>query len=212
MIKTILFDVDGTLLDTKSLIIETIKKVFTFHFSDVRLTEDEITKIFFGPPLNVSFKAYVKSEDELNMAISTYRKYNLELHDEFVVAFSGAKETLSYLKKRGIKLGVVSSKMHDVVKRGLELTGLLKYIDCVIGLDDCDEHKPSPKPILEAINALSSKPNQTLYVGDHPNDIEAGRKAGVYTCAVTYSEFLSDLLALFPTYVIDELINLKDIV
>ena len=211
MIKTILFDADGTLLDTKELIIETLNRVFAEIFPDVKISREEKIKIFFGPPLNRSLSNFVKTEEELENAISVYRRHNIELHDSYVKAFAGAKDTLRFLKKNGIKTGVVSSKFHAVVKKGLILCGIDEYIDVIIGLDDCDEAKPSAAPILKAIEELKSKPKETLYVGDHVNDIEAGKRAGVSTCAVTYSDFIKDLLAINPNYVIDELRNLKDI-
>ena len=210
MIKTILFDLDGTLINTKQLITETVRKVFDELFGGTQMTDTEITSKFFGPPLKVSFLEYV-NQKEITNVIEVYKKHNLVIHDKYTKAFPGAKDTLKFLKNRGIKIGIVSSKMHDVVEKGLVLCELDEYVDLIVGLDDCDEHKPSPKPVLAALEKLESVGEETIYVGDHPNDIEAGARAGVLTCAVTYGEFLKEQLALNPNFIIDELKNLKDI-
>ncbi len=158
---TILFDLDGTLLDTKPLIDRSFIHTFEHFRSDMKLT-DELLDSFFGPTLYQSFSRFSDDEKEIEQMIAYYREFNISHHDEMVKAMPGAKALLSSLHKKGYNLGVVSSKKTDLVCHGLELFDLLDYMDIVIGADEVENHKPAPDGILLAIEKIKDKNMKSL--------------------------------------------------
>ncbi|MDE6585047.1 MAG: prolipoprotein diacylglyceryl transferase [Anaeroplasmataceae bacterium] len=202
---TILFDLDGTLLNTKDLIYRTFIHTFE-HFRPEHVLTDEELDSFFGPSLRQTFSRYSEDEEEITAMIKYYREYNVSIHDEFVTAFPWAKNIVRSLARKGYKLGVVSSKKTDLVEHGLELFGMLDNMRVVIGEEDVQSPKPDPEGILKAMEILHSK--KALYVGDGVGDIEAGKNAGIDTIGVLYSDRKEAILAAEPTYTIK---NLSDI-
>lgn len=201
----VLFDLDGTLLDTKPLIDASFIHVFEKFRPDYNLTEDELDA-FFGPTLYQSFSKYSNDENEIEKMIAYYREYNIKEHDSVVKAFPQAKEVIDTLNKKGIKLGVVSSKKTDLVCHGLELFGLLEKMDLVIGSDEVINHKPAPDGILLAKERLHG--NVVYYVGDTKNDIIAAKAANVKSVGVLYSKHPEVMLEVEPDYTINKLNDL----
>ena len=124
MIKAVLFDLDGTLLDTNELIYNSFDKTFKDKLG-LTLKREEIVS-FFGVPLKDSFKPYLKelgkfNEDFLEELIKYYRSNNEEMHDKMCFAFDGVKELLTELKAKGIKMGIVTSKRGNLAKRGMKI-------------------------------------------------------------------------------------------
>ncbi len=209
--KTILFDLDGTLIQTTKIILDTFVLTFEKFFPTIKLTETELTNML-GHTLFTTFGQYTLSKEKVDEMIEYYRHMSNQKIQEGLIAYPEAKETMTYLKKKGCTIGVVTSKMRHVATYHLELTELLPYVDGLIGYEDTELHKPNPEPILKALELLKAKKETTIYVGDHENDIVAAKKAGISACAVTYSHRLKEMLMEQPEFVIDELMNLKDIV
>ncbi|MBQ3253091.1 MAG: prolipoprotein diacylglyceryl transferase [Acholeplasmatales bacterium] len=205
---TILFDLDGTLLNTKPLIDRSFIHTFE-HFRPDYVLKDEELDSFFGPTLYQTFSKYSNDEKEIEAMIQYYRDYNIPHHDEMVKPFPGAKDILKTLHKKGYKLGVVSSKKTDLVKHGLELFGLLEYMDIVIGADEVENHKPAPDGILLAKKELNG--NNVAYVGDTLNDMAAAKAAGVKAIGVLYIKDPSIMLEAAPDYVINRLQDLINV-
>ncbi len=201
----VLFDLDGTLLDTKALIDASVVYTFEKHRPDYKLTEDEIDA-FFGPTLEQSFSKYTADKEEIDEMIKTYRDYNWANHDVMVKAFPRAKETLKALKNNGLKTAVVSSKKSDMVLHGLEICGLSKYVDLIVGCESVTEPKPSPEGILKAKNELGV--NKVAYVGDTMADIEAAIEANVTSVGVLYIKHPEIMMEAKPDYVINNLSEL----
>lgn len=209
--KTILFDLDGTLIQSTEIILETFVLTFEKFFPSMKLSETELTNML-GHTLYTTFAFYTDSENQVNEMVEYYRVISNQKIEEGLKAYPGAAETMAYLKKKGCTIGVVTSKMRHVASYHLELTGLSPYVDGLIGYEDSVEHKPNPEPLLKALELFKAKPKTTIYVGDHENDMTAAKKAGISACAVTYSHRLLEMLMVQPEFVIDELVNLKDIV
>lgn len=210
MIDTVLFDLDGTLIDSNNLIITTFKHVFETELPHIKMSEADYIP-FIGPTLVQGFGKYVKDEAHIQHLILVYRKKNLELHDDYISAFDGALELLIHLKSKGIQTGIVSSKMHFLVERGLRVTGLLPYIDVIIGSDDVINHKPHKEPIIKALG-LFDEFDEAIYVGDHPNDILSGKAAGIKTIGMNYSWHLKGLKEANADYYLDSLIQIKEVI
>ena len=202
---TILFDLDGTLLNTRELINRSFIHTFE-HFRPEKVLTDEELDSFFGPSLRQTFSRFSEDEEEIEEMVKYYRDYNVAVHDELVTAFPGAKSLIKTLARKGYKIGVVSSKKTDLVEHGLELFGMLENVRVVIGEEDVKTPKPDPEGILRAMDMLHSK--KALYVGDGVGDIEAGKNAKIDTIGVLYSDRKDQILAAEPTYTIH---NLNDI-
>ncbi len=205
---TILFDLDGTLVDTKKLIDYSFVSTFEHFFSDITLTDEDLLS-FFGPPLKVTFARYTTDEDLNAKMCEYYRKINKEAHDELITAYPNLSLTLKTLKKKGYKVGIVSSKRTDMVLKALDLFHVTSYFDTVIGEDDVINHKPHEEGILKAMGQLGSV--RAIYVGDNPSDIICGKNAKISTCAVRYSHRFLELEELNPDYIIDNLIDMLKI-
>ena len=203
--EAVIFDLDGTLLDSKSLIDQSVIYTFEKHRPDYKLTEEEIDS-FFGPTLQQGFGRYAKDEDELQEMIKTYREYNIANHDIMVKAFPRAKETLRELKRSGLKIAVVSSKKSDLLLHGLEICGLDKYVDIVCGYESVSKPKPDPEGILKTLKDLNV--TKAAYVGDTKGDIEAAIAAHVTSVGVLYIKHPEIMMDAKPDYVISNLYEL----
>lgn len=206
---TVLFDLDGTLLDTKELIDRTF--IYTFeHFRPGKVLTDGELNSFFGPSLRITFSKYSQDEKEIEEMIAYYRNYNQSIHDEMVKIFPGAKNLVHMLKKKGYKLGIVSSKKADLVAHGLDLFGIKDCFDIIIGEEDVTQPKPNPEGILKAIEQLGSQ--HAIYVGDGVGDIQAGKNAQIDTVGVLYTSFREkEILEQEPTYTIHSLSDMNTI-
>ena len=209
--KLILFDLDGTLIKSTGIILESFKMSFDKYFPDVKLSEEKLTS-FLGTTLWQTFGEYTKDDDMITEIIGYYRHVSEAMLEKDLVAYPNAHETIQFLKDHGCQVGVVTSKLNHVASHHLAITKLLPLIDGLIGYDDVKTHKPDPEPLLKALALFDVEANEAIYIGDHENDIKAAKKAGMLSCAVTYSYRLKQMLNEFPDYVIDDISHIKDLV
>lgn len=202
--KAVLFDLDGTLLDTKEIIFKNVLATFKEVKPEVKLTQAQLQS-FLGPTLEQSFQVYGKNEKERQKLVATFRKHNEVNHQESVAIFPSVKETFETLKAHGYFVGIVSSKRHRFIKLDLEKSGLDVFVDAIIGSDDVDAHKPDPKPIIVALEKLGVSASAAYYVGDHANDIKAAKAAGVVSIAVSYAIDYEAVLKEQPDYIVDRI-------
>jgi len=208
-ITTLLFDFDGTLLDTNDLIIQSFLSVLGKRYPGRFTKEDALG--FIGPSLKQTFDEIDESLTEL--MIQEYRAWNIAMHDELAVEFDGVAETLRLLKAKGVKMAIVSTKRSDIVKKGMKLMGIEDLFEVVIGLDNVVNPKPDPEPILLALEQLGAKKEEALMIGDNSHDIEGGHNAGVRTAGVAWTAKGEDFLASFnPTIMLQHITDLLDIV
>ena len=209
LIKAVLFDLDGTLIDTNELIIESFKHTFKEHLN-IDVPESEIV-MYFGEPLIDTLVRYDK--ENANLLFNTYIKYNEAIHDDKAREVVYAKETISELKALGIKVGVVTSKRKLIAERGLKLFNLFDKMDVIITPEDTAKHKPEPEPIYKACEILNVRPNEALMIGDSHFDILCGKNAGAKTCVVKYTVLPLDKIMVYnPEYAIDEIKEITNIV
>lgn len=181
--KVLVFDCDGTVLDTYELIEHIVLETFKEVNPTYPITLDEAHS-FFGPYINDTFTKYAKDEEELNLYIDTYGKYAEKLTAKYIKAYPGIKEALASLKGQGYIICIASNKISKEVYRGLKICGLEKYIDEVIGAELMKEAKPSP----DCINQLKKKfkVKKVMMIGDTETDILTGKNASAFTCGVTW--------------------------
>lgn len=210
MIDTILFDLDGTLLDTNELIIQSFHHALQVHELTPVLRGDIIGQM--GKPLREMISLFSK-RTEVDDIVVSYREFNLRKHDEMVLIFPQVKETLAALYAQGIKLGVVTSKVRLTVARGLELFGLMPYLSAIVTSDDVSQPKPHPESVFLALSRLDAKPENTLMVGDSQYDLLAAQGAGVRSAGVAWSLQGEAVLRQFgPTYMLQDMSELLGIV
>ena len=207
--NTVLFDLDGTLLDTNKLIFDSFHHAFDKLYKEVPSTD--ILTSFFGMTLIEAFKKLAKDEKDVKALISSFREFNLSNHDDYVKIFPGVEDTIIQLKKDNYKIGVVTSKLNKTAKRGLKLFDLEKHIDVFIGADDTQIHKPNPFPVLECLRRIGTTGESSFMVGDSPHDITAGKLSGCKTVFVNYSMVNIDRNLLECDYRINKMNELIEI-
>ena len=204
-ITTVLFDLDGTLIDTNELIITTYLHTLEKYYPSKYQREDVLP--FLGPTLHDVFGNM--DPDRVEEMVSEYRAFNIANHDELVKEFVGVKETVQTLKDRGYKLGIVTTKRHDVTLKGLRLMELEAYFEVIVAYDHVEKVKPDPEPIFKALEQLGSTPEESIMVGDNFHDIWAGKNAGTATAGVAWSIKGREYVAKYePDYMLE---NMKDL-
>lgn len=189
-IKSILFDLDGTLLNTNLLVIRAFQHTLQKHLG-ITVSDEELYPSF-GEPLTDTLARY--NPDDIQGMLATYRAFDFEHHDELASFFPGAPETIKKLAEAGIKLAVVTSKHRYVASQCSHLPVIEDYLKAVITFDDVTNPKPDPEPILKALDILREKPARTLMVGDSPPDIQSARNAGTRSAVVGWSVFPFEVL------------------
>ena len=179
----VLFDLDGTLIDSGPMILASMKHAAkTVLGHDV--PEEVLTAAVGGPGLVAQMRAL--DPDRVDDLVSTYRRHNEPLHEQ-LEAFWEVVEVLPRLRAEGRRLGIVTAKRRETVQLAFDrIPGLESSFEVVIGSEDTGRHKPDPEPILEALARLDAAPEDAAYVGDSPFDVRAAKAAGVYAVAVAW--------------------------
>ncbi len=199
--RVVLFDLDGTLVDSIELIVRAATHAFTAVRGDSPPREEIISGI--GKPLMTQFGAYASDRGELDRLIATYREYQLEHHDALTRPYDGVNEVVAWLDDVGRSLGVVTSKVEPLAHRALDHVGLSRHFPLVVGIESTTRHKPDPDPLLHALERLAGTRHEAVYIGDSPFDLRAARAAGMASIAVTWGAFAEDTLrAEQPTAVV----------
>jgi pyrophosphatase PpaX len=191
-LQTALFDLDGTLIDSIRLILDSYHHTLTEHKLPARTDEDWLKGV--GTPLSVQFSEWRESPETLEALIATYREYNLKHHDNMVTVYPGVLEAVREIKAAGLQTGLVTSKNRLGALRGLKLVGLEALMDVLVCADEVTNPKPHPEPVEKAVALLGADPASTVYVGDSVHDMHSGRAAGVKTAAALWGPFGRDHL------------------
>ncbi|HEU4681887.1 MAG TPA: pyrophosphatase PpaX [Gemmatimonadales bacterium] len=186
-LRTVLFDLDGTLIDSIRLILDSYHHTLSQHKLPARSDEDWLKGV--GTPLHVQFSEWRELPETLEAMIATYREYNLKHHDRMVTVYPGVLEAVREIKAAGLQTGLVTSKNRQGALRGLNLVGLEALMDVLVCCDEVTNPKPHPEPVEKAVELLGADPSTTLYVGDSVHDMVSGRAAGVKTAAALWGPF-----------------------
>lgn len=198
-LQTVLFDLDGTLIDSIQLIIDSYHHTLAVHGIPARTDQEWLDGI--GTPLRVQFAEWAHDEERMEAMIDTYREYNIFHHDSRVSVYPGVVDMVQAVRAAGCRTGLVTSKNRVGAFRGLRVAGLEEAMDVVIGADDVVHPKPHREPVDRAVAHLGADPARTVYVGDSVHDMHSGRSAGVRTAAVLWGPFgRSDLEPAGPDY------------
>lgn len=192
ILDTVLFDNDGTLVDTCDLILESFHHAVRNVLGHDIVDEKLMAKV--GQPLATQMWDFTDDPAVHEELLLTYREFNHRIHDDRVSLFPGVREGLERLREEGFKMGVVTSKMSPLARRGLEVLEVAEFFDCLVGADSCSKHKPDPDPILMGCDLLGATPESCVYVGDSPYDLQASNAAGTLSVAALWGMFDEDAL------------------
>lgn len=206
MIKAVLFDIDGTLLDTFEFVFSAVR--FTLDKHNLTVSEKMIMKAA-GKPL-VEYYRYVLPGEDFELLAQTHRDFQENKH-HLAKPFQNVEEILKSLKKEKYKLAGVSNRSKKSLIKSLKISKLHKYFDVIIGADDIKNPKPHPEPFLKALKFLKVSKNQAIVVGDTENDVLSARAAGIKCVAVTYGWIGKKIKKSKPDFVIDKIEELKSI-
>jgi pyrophosphatase PpaX len=183
----VLFDLDGTLLDSIELILRSARNAFVGY--DGRVPTDAEWLEGLGRPLADCMRPYAANDTHLEQLLDGYRTYQRAHHDRLVKCYDRVVGTIHDLRAAGHQLGVVTSKTHALTVQALALEGIDTTFDVIISLDSTTQHKPHPAPVLAALEALTRPASEAVFVGDSPYDVESGNSAGVTTVGALWGPF-----------------------
>lgn len=200
-IRAILFDVDGTLLDSTDFIYSAFEYAFDTH-GIARLSREEM-RLDIGCPLDEVYSLMVPGCDT-HVLTESHRRFQ-ERNLNLIQLFSDTIPVLEELKGRSFKLGAVTTRSRRTSVRSLEVHDIAKYFDIVVSAEDVSNLKPHPEPVEKALSRIKVEPIHAMMVGDTAADILAGKNAGTKTVAALYGFGGESLRALKPDYAIQRL-------
>ncbi len=195
----LLFDLDGTLVDTIELLCQSMEFAFDGHPGPRPSRTDWIAGI--GTTLRSQVQPYTADQADLEWLIARYRVFQTEHFEAMTTPYPGVPEVLRALHEAGHPLGVVTSKSHALARKVLDHVGFTPLFSVVVGGDSIANPKPHPEPVQLALTTLGAHPQEAIFVGDSPHDIRSGNAAGVATAACLWGPFdRATLFSAGPTH------------
>ncbi len=208
-IDAVIFDADGTLLDTREFIFVALERTLGDH-GHIVPSRDEFTK-YMGAHLADMYAALAPDGDVAKLV-----EHHRELHSGellyLVAAYEGLHELLSHIREQGMKLGICTNRgagARDLLRQ----IGVLKDFDVVVTADDVKNHKPDPEGLLQALENIGVAAARAVMVGDTTADVGAGKNAGVaFTIGLTHGFTSAETLReAGADYIADHLSEIPDI-
>lgn len=210
MIQSVLFDFDGTIINTNALIEEGLN-YFAEKYRGSRLTKQEHAALT-GKTLEDQM-AYINATHAEGMT-EQFRIWYKHHHNQKTFAFPGIKEIIKTLYRANYRLGIVSNNSTESIKMGLNHLDLEAYFEAIITRDDVTQTKPAPEGLHKIMRSLDLNEKETLFIGDTSNDILAAKNAGIHSVMVGWSHMtIDEIMTLEPDYIIllpEHLLNVID--
>lgn len=205
-VKAVLFDIDGTIIDTYDFVYKAVDYTLKFHKLTV---SPERLQSAMGRPL-IEFYKFIFPDLDFMLFAKTHDKFQA---DKFYLAkpFNKVAEVLKKIKDANIKIAAVSNRTRKSVIKSLKLGKLDEYFDVIVAVDDVENPKPHQEHALKALDFLKVKPADAIMVGDTDHDIMTGKNAGIKTVGVSYGWFGENIKNHKPDFVIDNLEELLKI-
>jgi pyrophosphatase PpaX len=186
-LRTFLFDLDGTIIDSIRLILDSYHHTLAAHGYPPRSDDEWLRGI--GTPLRAQFAEWADDPDHLAALIATYREFNLAHHDAMVTPYDGVLDEIRAIRAAGHRTGLVTSKNRQGALRGLGLCDAEALMDVLVCADEVENPKPHAEPVLRALDLLGADAASAVFIGDSVHDMHSGRAAGVRTAAVLWGPF-----------------------
>ncbi len=181
MITTFLFDVDGTLLDTREFIFRATEYALNKH--NYPIPDRSVIAPLVGRDFDAFYHTLTGDRSRVKGLQESHRGFQFANMD-LSLPYSDVIDTLKILKEKGYQLGAVTSRSRKTSLASLEVSGLLPFFDVVVSAEDAHELKPDPAPVLLALEKLGACPENAVMVGDSWLDVQAGIDAGTKTVRV----------------------------
>ena len=185
--KAILFDLDGTLLDTHDMILTSFRHACATVLLPEEAPPDDKLMDMIGIPLKTQMEIIAPEKSEA--LFDAYVEKNSQIQETMLGGFEGTEQVLNLLLAKGLRLGVVTSKRHGPAIHGLKQMGLDGYFEFVLGADNTKEHKPKPGPLLDGAKLMGLSPFDCAYIGDSPYDMQAAVSANMYAVGALWGMF-----------------------
>lgn len=210
MIRNILFDFDGTLVDSAPGIVKTMEQ--TFLQMGVPVPAEAEMRATIGLPLRQALQMLGKlSDSEADRATELYRELFPIYEVGYIRVFEGVEQTLRNLRDRGFRMAIVTSRDTLSLDMVADKRGLSPFFETRVTGADGHAPKPAPDMVHALLERMGILPGETLVVGDTTFDIEMGNRAGCHTCAVTYGNHSREqLLSSSPRFLIDHISSLPE--
>lgn len=177
----VLFDMDGTLVDSDPMVLETMNILYDKYRNGVRTPPEKVI-YFSGPPIKGTLKNEFPDLDN-EFIFKQFAIESEKLYKTHIFNYPHSKEVLLRLKEQGFKLGIVTNKVHHLTEYCLECVDLTGIFDYIVGFDEVVNGKPDKEGIDKAMNYFNSSKERTLYFGDNALDLKTAENAGV-DCAL----------------------------
>lgn len=203
-IKGILFDLDGTVLNTQKMNIIPLQKLILEELGKDIPYDDLIKYCAYPGKQTIKMLGF----DNIETSYDKWVKYVNEF-EEGAILYDGFNEVFKTLHNKGIKIGIASSKMKKQYEIDFLPTGLDRYIDCAVLAEDTTLHKPNPDPLLLGAKLLELAPENIIYVGDTIADETASKMAGMKFALASWGTFnASKIVADFILDKPEDILNL----
>ncbi|MEM2058598.1 MAG: HAD-IA family hydrolase [Thermoproteota archaeon] len=211
VVKGIVFDLDGTLVDS----VDSIWRAsdYVLRSNGYRgLEREDVVKVMGKTIFDLFLSVEPRlSPQEQHKLFEEYRRTYMNFI-EHTKLIPKVREVLLFLRSRRLKMAVVTTKSRENAEKILSFFGIRSFFDLVIGFEDVREHKPSAEPIMRAAEGLGLQASELVVVGDTEVDIRAGREAGALTVAVkTGVTPLEKIIAESPNFLIESVSDLPEV-
>lgn len=209
MLKTIIFDFDGTLADTLPIVYKSFQHIFDKYMQLDKSPED--IKAMFGPAENDIIRTHFP-EKHIEAAIAQYHDYYWTNHDQWVERSQEIEDLLAWIRKKGLKLAIMTGKGRKSLDLSLKALEMTDWFDMTVTGDEVEKPKPDPEGIHKILKELNTLPEKAIFIGDSNSDIIAGKRAGIETIGVQWlSTFQSPKFDTEPDHVFTNVEGLKNL-
>lgn len=212
MLKAVLFDWDGTLMNSRQAILASYRDATSELLGEAFPVTPEDIALVTPMRAQQSFGMLSENPEMVERLIAAYHAAYLENSQE-TRAYEGTADVLDALLDRGLRIGVVTSKGRDRVESDAERSGIQDYFEVYVTGDETAEAKPHPGPVIEGLKAMEVTASEALYVGDGPQDVIAGRSAGAITVAASYGfHTMDEIEPESPDHIIDDISQMGEVI
>lgn len=188
--KTVIFDLDGTIIDSEGTALKVAKSILPKYMGG-SVSEHDLNYLKGKPWIYVLKEWFPGKEQEIyNSLLEEWDRLNPK-----ITAYDGIVETISSLRNLGIRMCIASSKEREYIIKDLEELAIGSYFDAIVGQGDTSRHKPAPDPLILAAKKMEVSPSECIYIGDQPSDIMASRSAGMISGGALWGEGVFEILA-----------------